>query len=432
MQHKRAWLSLAILFALVVLSYVDRSTIILLVEPLKRDLGISDLQISFLQGLAFALCYALAGPPLAWIADRYSRHKVIFGGVTIWSAATMGSGLTSDYHHLLAARFFVGVGEAALLPAAYSLVADLFTRRRHALAFGILSAGVSVGGSLALAGGGALLDWADSVGGVTLPFIGAVRPWQLVFLVAGAPGIFVAALIFLIPDMQSRSVAETADKAALGISDWLRCHWDFVMMFTGFVTFLCAAAYAVTYWTPSFFIRVYGATLSDFSGALAMIQLAGGLIGFIGGGYVVDRLGRRGFRNAPYVHLTGAVILLLIASVGAFWLRAGIVPSLAFLALFSIAAPYLGVVATELHMATPRWLRSQMVAIVTAVYTLVGMIIGPSSVAFFTDGVFVGPLQLGHALTIVAVIYCPAALLLLLLSRRGADRAIRHAAAISG
>lgn len=426
-RHPRAWLSLGILVALVIISYVDRMTIVLMVDPIRQDVGITDLQISYLQGLAFALCFGLAGPPLAWVADRYSRRLVIFGGVVVWSLATMASGLTLDYSSLLAARFLVGVGEAALMPAAFSLLADLFPRRQLALSFGILSAGAAVGGAIAIGGGGLLIEAANRAGDVNLPLVGEVRPWQLVFLLCGLPGIPAALLVFLIPGIRPTSLDQQAAGGNDSVFRWLRRHAVFVVSFSLAISVLCALAYGVTNWTPTFFVRSYGMDIVELAKRLALIQLCFGLIGYVGGGWLTDRLMRAGFVNAPYLYLCAISVILLISCLGAFTLQPGPAGSLVFLALFHLVLPFSGIVAAELQLVSPRAIRSQVIALVTAVYTILGMIAGPSSIAWLTDKVFVDSSRLDDSLTVVTLAFSPLILVLLLASRNAAKRAITEA-----
>lgn len=426
-RHSRAWLSLAVLVAFVIISYVDRMTIVLMVEPIRADVGITDLQISYLQGLAFALCFGLAGPPLAWLADRYSRRWVIFGGIVVWSLATTASGLTMQYSHLLAARFLVGVGEAALMPAAFSLLADLFPRRQHALSFGILSAGAAVGGALAIGGGGLLIEAANSAGPLVLPGIGEVRPWQMVFLLCGVPGLPAAFLVFLIPKVTAVDGVEAAQPPGTLIFSWLRQHAAFYILFSLAVSLLCAIAYGVVNWTPTFFVRSYGMDVTVLAGRLALIQLCAGLVGYIGGGWLTDRLGRAGFKNGPYIYLMMASMIVMGACLGAFALQPGEAGSLAFLGLFHLVLPFAGIVAAALQMTAPRAIRSQVIAIVSAVYTIIGMVAGPSSIAFLTDEVLGAPELLDQSLTIVTIAFCPLILLLLFVSRGVALKAIEAA-----
>ncbi|WP_409456278.1 MFS transporter [Sphingomonas sp. J315] len=149
-----AWFSVTILLLVAIMSYLDRQIISLMVEPIKASLGVSDFEIGLLQGVAFGLFYAVFGLPIGWLVDRYSRRKIIYFGMTLWSLAAGACGLASTYTHLLLARFGVGVGEASLSPAAYSMIADLFPPRRLALALGVFATGSSIGGALAYMAGG--------------------------------------------------------------------------------------------------------------------------------------------------------------------------------------------------------------------------------------------------------------------------------------
>jgi len=124
----------AVLFGLYVFSWLDRLIISMLVEPIKGDLALSDFQMSLLLGPAFALSYAFFGLPLGWAVDRWSRRWIIFGGVTTWGLATAACGLAQSFETLLIARILVGVGEACMIPAAYSLLADEFPRERLTVA----------------------------------------------------------------------------------------------------------------------------------------------------------------------------------------------------------------------------------------------------------------------------------------------------------
>src|SRR3546814_646680 len=121
----RAWLSVVILLVVAILSYLDRQVIALMVEPIQASLKVSDFEIGLLQRVAFGLFYAIFGIPMGWLVDRYSRRKIIYFGMTCWSIAAAACGLANSYWQLLLARFGVGIGEASLSPAAYSIISDL-------------------------------------------------------------------------------------------------------------------------------------------------------------------------------------------------------------------------------------------------------------------------------------------------------------------
>jgi MFS family permease len=136
------WMVLVLLF-IYMISILDRLVINMLVVPIQADMGFSDVQMSLLLGPAFALCNGLFGLPLGWAADRYSRRWVVFGGLVFWSLSTMAAGLTRSFTSLFGARMGVGIGEAALMPAAYSLIADKFPVKRMTTAMSIFGMGPS-------------------------------------------------------------------------------------------------------------------------------------------------------------------------------------------------------------------------------------------------------------------------------------------------
>ena len=150
----RAWSTVAILMLAYVLSFIDRQILNLLVGPIRRDLVISDTQMSLLMGLSFALFYTVCGIPLGRLADTKSRRGLIAIGVLFWSAMTAACGMARLYWQFLLCRIGVGVGEAALSPAAYSLIADSFPAERRATAISVYSMGVYLGSGLAFLLGG--------------------------------------------------------------------------------------------------------------------------------------------------------------------------------------------------------------------------------------------------------------------------------------
>ena len=149
-----------VLTLLYLVAFVDRQILALLVTPIRRDLGITQVEFSLLQGLSFALFYTVLGIPLAWFADAWSRRGLVAGGLCVWSGMTAACGLASSYAELFLARVGVGVGEAALSPAAYSWIAATFGRARRASAIGVYSMGIYLGSGLAFVLGGRVVEFA--------------------------------------------------------------------------------------------------------------------------------------------------------------------------------------------------------------------------------------------------------------------------------
>ncbi|MGA1731008.1 MAG: MFS transporter, partial [Steroidobacteraceae bacterium] len=187
-----SYYAVGVLTVAYVLSFIDRTILALLVAPIRADLGISDTQLSLLHGLAFAIFYTTLGIPIALLADRLNRRNIIAAGIAVWSLATAVCGLTRSFAQLFLARVAVGVGEAALSPAAYSMIADLFPRERLGRALGIYNVGAFAGAGLAFLIGGAVIAAVAQAGAVHLPVLGEVRNWQLVFFIDGLPGLLLA------------------------------------------------------------------------------------------------------------------------------------------------------------------------------------------------------------------------------------------------
>src|SRR5687768_16688234 len=192
----QAWYLVFVLLLFYIFSFIDRQIISLLVEPIKRDLQVSDTQIGMLQGLAFALFYTLFGIPIGRLADRMNRKVIIAAGVIAWSAMATWCGLAKNWTQLVIARAGVGVGEAALSPAAYSMITDAFPREKQGRAFSVYNMGIAIGAGIAMLVGGLVVAAISTEGKTfTLPLLGEVRAWQFVFIVTGAPGLLLPLLL---------------------------------------------------------------------------------------------------------------------------------------------------------------------------------------------------------------------------------------------
>lgn len=184
---------LAVLVVVYVFNFLDRQILAILAERIKADLGVSDAQLGFLYGTAFAVFYALFGLPLGRLADVWCRTRLIALGLAFWSLMTAVSGFASNFVQLAAARFGVGIGEASASPAAYSLLSDYFPRRVRATVMAVYSSGIYLGSGLGLFLGGLVVDrWdtAFAAGGAPL----GLKGWQAAFLVVGVPGMLLALL----------------------------------------------------------------------------------------------------------------------------------------------------------------------------------------------------------------------------------------------
>ncbi len=195
-----AWTLTILLTLSYIVSFIDRQLLGLLVSPIKADLGISDLKMGLLLGLAFSLFYVTLGVPIGWLADRVNRRNLVIAGITLWCIMTAACGLSKSYGQLFLARVGVGVGEATLSPCALSLISDSFPPERRARAIGVYSIGVSVGGGLAYLLGGALVQAVADAPPIDWPVLGEIRPWQSAFIIIGLAGLVVALLLTMVPE----------------------------------------------------------------------------------------------------------------------------------------------------------------------------------------------------------------------------------------
>jgi|HubBroStandDraft_1064217.scaffolds.fasta_scaffold27605_2 MFS family permease len=185
------WYVLGVLFLVYVLNFIDRNILSILAQDIKASLGLSDAQLGFLYGTAFAIFYALFGIPLGRIADSWNRGRIIAAGLAVWSTMTALSGVAGSYGQLALARIGVGIGEASASPAAYSLLVDYFPARRRALALAIYSSGLFIGGGLSLPLGGWIAhSWSSRYAHSPAPF--GLAGWQAAFLAVGLPGLLLA------------------------------------------------------------------------------------------------------------------------------------------------------------------------------------------------------------------------------------------------
>jgi MFS family permease len=197
-----AWYALFVLVLVYIVNFIDRQILSILVGDIKRDLGVSDAQIGFLYGTAFAVFYALFGIPLGRLADSWYRGRLMAMGLALWSSMTALSGFANSFGMLAAARVGVGIGEASASPAAYSMISDSFPKERRATALSIYSSGLYIGGALSLPIGGFVVSrwtaaWPDPA---TAPL--GLAGWQAAFLAVGIPGLLLALWVLSLREPQ--------------------------------------------------------------------------------------------------------------------------------------------------------------------------------------------------------------------------------------
>jgi MFS family permease len=399
-----AWYIVGVLTVVYVFSFIDRQILNLLVGPIRRDLSITDTQMSLLSGFGFAVFYAFFGLPLGRIADSRSRRGLIAGGFALWSVFSMGCGLAHDFWRLMLMRMGIGVGEASLSPAAYSLITDYFPPHRRATAQSIYGMGIYLGSGAALTLGGLVTGWTSSRSDWFIPVIGHICSWQMVFFLVGAPGLLFALLMFTVAEPVRRGVHTGA--ASIPLREVLaylkRNRSTFFCHNCGFAL-LFFSAYGSAAWTPTFFIRQHHWSAAQIGKSYGAIYATSGTLGIACAGRAADWLLKRGSADA-YLRLAMFASWLWIPSGVAYLLVPGprLALALSGLTVFLVAAP-LGVGPAELMHISPPRMRSQTGAIYLFVANLIGLGIGPTAVALLTDYVFRDDSRVGSSLLIVSL-----------------------------
>lgn len=293
-EPKYAWYVVFVLMVCLTLSFIDRQILGMLVDPIKRDFGISDTRIGWLQGPAFAIFYTFMGLPVGWLVDRYSRRGIIAAGVFFWSVMTALSAVAGSYWSLFAARMGVGVGEATLGPAAMSLSADYFPNEKLGGALSVYAMGIFIGSGLALIVGGAVTQSVVGIPAVTLPVIGEIAAWRLTFLIVGLPGLLVGLLVYTVREPLRRNLLRTNEGQASRLSFGevrreVRLRWRSVVGVCVALSAQAACNYAILAWAPTYFLRVHKWERAMTGLTLGVMTLTVGILGMYAGGKLCDR-----------------------------------------------------------------------------------------------------------------------------------------------
>jgi len=400
-----AWYVVAILLVAYILAFVDRDVISLLVQPIRADLGISDLQMSFLLGGAFALFYTFFGMPIAWLADRWNRRLIIFFGVTLWSIATVLCGMAGSYWALFAARVGVGVGEAALNPPALSLLKDYFPPDRLGRAVGVYTAGISAGMGVGSFLAATIYPAIDAHGPYALPVFGTVSPWQYMFILVGLPGFLVALMILSIREPARRVYAKSFERVSLwqSIAYVGKRRNTYGLLLIG-LSAMAITNYGVGYWIPEFLRRTFDLdipTMAWYLQVRGVLLIVSGITGVLTGGWLCDTLTKKYDDGYVRTSLIGYAFLF----VGYVGIPLMPTPALSMVMLVPAtlggAIATVGGVASILAIAPPN-MRAQLTAMYYFTLNLIGLVLGPTMVALLTDRVFRSDDSLYLSLAIVA------------------------------
>ena len=368
-----AYYVLAVLFVVYVFNFIDRQILSILLQPIKEDLQVSDTAMGFLTGFAFAVFYAIAGLPLARVADRWVRRSLIALSLATWSLMTAASGLARNFTDLALARVGVGIGEAGCTPPAHSLLSDYFPPEKRATVLAVYACGIYMGVGLGFWLGG----WLNDAFG-----------WRVAFMVIGLPGVAMAVVVrFTVrepPRGMSERTAATSRSYSLGET------WQFLTRLPSGrrislgAAFQAFVGYGLGAWIPAFFIRLHGMTPGELGLWLSWITGIGGAIGAFSGGWLADRWVRDQPKARAYISLVGALCSTPFI-VAALVLDNTTLALLSFFPANIFGTMWIGPAGSIVQDLAPPAMRATATAVFIFILTMIGLGAGPQTVGILND-----------------------------------------------
>jgi MFS family permease len=369
----RSWYALGLLLVVYVFNFIDRSILSILAEPIKKDLGVSDTQMGFLGGVAFAIFYTFVGIPVARLADTSVRRNVVAISLAIWSAMTAVCGLVTSFPQLLLARIGVAVGEAGGSPPSHSMISDLFPLNRRATALGIYALGIPAGGMIGTLMGGWLNEAYD---------------WRTAFMVVGLPGLILAALVRLTLREPVRGASDARAEttpALVPVLDvfrflWSRRSFRFMVLGASLHSFV---GYGVGFWIPAFLIRSHHLGTALIGELLFYLGFAG-LLGTFLGGWLGDRLARRDGRWYMWLPALATIIAIPFSLFFYLWADYRVAMVVAILPAM-LGAYYLAPTFALTQAMVGLRMRAMAASIMLFVINLIGLGLGPQLTGLLSD-----------------------------------------------
>jgi MFS family permease len=412
---------LTILVLVNALAYLDRQVMLILVEPIQTDLGINDTQMGIIIGPAFMALFLAAAMPMGALADRHARNRLLAAGVAIWSLATLWAGRSDSFGELVLARACVGLGEACVVPAVFSLVTDYFAAERRGRAMAVVTTGVPIGAGMALFGGGLILQWATEAD-MKLPAFGAEQPWEVVLVLFGLLGLVVALLTLSIaeprregtngPQAAARPESKRAKPPAdAGFLAYLRKNPRAIAVILVPYVLLGYIQIATFSWVPTLLMRLHGLGHADTGMIVGAVTVIVPIVTSLIAGTAADYLFRRTATGAfLIVAWIGPLILPGILLIALSPTVAGVAAGLILACAVGGAASTTAYVA--LQAITPAPFRGRKLALYNMLLQVTGLGAGPLIVAAITDYVFADRAMLNFAIIVavvpawVAAVYC--------------------------
>ncbi|MBV1933578.1 MAG: MFS transporter [Parvibaculaceae bacterium] len=362
-------------------SYVDRQIMGILIEPIKADLLLSDTQMGFMSGIAFAIFYATLGIPIAFLADRWSRRNIISVSILIWSGMTMACGTAGNFVQLAIARVGVGIGEAGSSPPSHSMIADMYAPQHRAGAMAVYALGVYLGIMLGFLVGA---------------YVAAQYGWRMAFYVVGAPGLLIALLVRFTLREPKRGESEglpekelppfvLKDAIAQVLGAFKHLATDKVSFHTvAGVTLVSFVGYGGAVWGASFLIRSHGFSLIEVGEFLALVIGVGGVTGALVGGFLTDKVGQIDPRWRSWI-VTAAKVAAAPLVLFTYLTSNTELMMLVYIPVTILGAFYLGPSFAMIQSRAPIHMRSLVSAVMLFILNMIGLGLGPQMVGILSD-----------------------------------------------
>ncbi len=384
-----SWWVVIVLTVAYIFSFIDRVILALLVEPIKRDLHLSEVEVSYLMGFSFALFYTILGIPFGWLADRANRKWIITFGIFTWSILTAGCGLVRNFWQFFFMRAGVGIGEATLSPSAYSMIADYFPKDKLARALSVYGTGIYIGSGLSMIAGSSILYMVGDSPTTVIPYFGEIFSWQLVFFYVGLPGLLIAVVMATVREPRRQGITEATPNVSFRETlAYLLPNAQSFFGITFGLGFYTMVTYSAASWVPTFLVRTYGVGKVEvgFYYGISTILMAGA--GILVGGWLADHWQKRGIVNAKIrVALVGVVCFLICN------LIFPLMPNFALAYLFILPTNFFasfpfGALPAAIQAMMPNQMRASSSAVGLLIINLMGMGLGTTIVAVYTQYVF--------------------------------------------
>jgi len=423
---RRAWYTVVVLALVSMMSNIDRGVVNLLVESIKRDLFLSDTEISLLVGFAFSFFYMICGLPMARVADSYSRKIILTTGLAIWSGATALCGLAQTFWQLFAARGLVGAGESVKGPCSMSMIADLVQRERLPRAFAIYQMGITAGMAGSMIIGGVLIGLLANMPPIALPAGLVIRDWHMVFLICGIPGLSLALLmIFTVREPVRRGRKNRNAVPIRDIARFLGGKWRIYLPLLLSIAIGSIENFGLLVWRPAFFERTYGWGPEVIGPILGVMMLIAVPIGLALGTALAEYYIRRGRDDAMLRVCFISQLLSVPLAVAT-----PLMPTPWLALALGMAASIAGAMSapgqnSAIQIITPNAMRGQVSAIYLFTISVIGGGFGPTAIALITDNIFADPAMLRYSMAMFTAVVGPIGAVLLWLTLKPYAAVIR-------